>query len=270
MSDKCGRCGMPPEHEVHQGVFGEFHEFDWVRPEIRALVRRGNVTPAEVSALRSNSWEWEAIVPALNDEAFVERMEYALKNCLTKLERPFTTYNQAVEGLYAPELIRRFKNIALRASAADDLLEAIDGHCGYKEQIGWLREALKPFVRDGDTFITGDMSSGEECVHADSEDVKRAIAVLSVTSPPATTGDAECLSAGNPSVTGGGFLRTPEGPINNCALANNDVEQNCQVCNGRCPDREAFALAKEIAKKPGVYESTLTDHVFPELFSGKK
>lgn len=30
--------------------------------------------------------------------------------------------------------------------------------------------------------------------------------------------------------------RTPEGRINNCALANGDEERNCQACGGRCPD----------------------------------
>jgi hypothetical protein len=81
-----------------------------VRPEIRDLAKRGNVTSAEVAELCCNSWEWEALVPALSDEAFVKRMQYALDNCFTTRERPFVTYNAAVEGLYAPELIRRFRD----------------------------------------------------------------------------------------------------------------------------------------------------------------
>lgn len=36
------------------------------------------------------------------------------------------------------------------------------------------------------------------------------------------------------------FERTPDGDINNCALANGDDEHACQVCNGRCPDRNRF------------------------------
>jgi|GEM_PF-3497951 len=69
----------------------------------------------------------------------------------------------------------------------------------------------------------------------------------------------------------GKIARNPDGRINNCALANRDEEKNCQMCGGACPDREAFAFAKQIADipGPGVYESTLTDHVFPELFEGK-
>lgn len=96
---------------------------DRIKPEIRALIRRGNVTPTEVAELRCNSWEWEALVPALNDEAFIERMEHALENCFTRRERPFTTYNQAVEGLYAPELLKRFESAA---RAARDYAETID------------------------------------------------------------------------------------------------------------------------------------------------
>lgn len=34
--------------------------------------------------------------------------------------------------------------------------------------------------------------------------------------------------------------RTPDGSINNCALANGDVEENCQMCRNRCPDRARY------------------------------
>lgn len=34
------------------------------------------------------------------------------------------------------------------------------------------------------------------------------------------------------------LLRTPEGFINNCSLANGENEADCQVCNGNCPDRD--------------------------------
>ena len=45
---------------------------------------------------------------------------------------------------------------------------------------------------------------------------------------------------------GGQYLRTPQGTINNCMLANSGVEVDpehgpCQICNGVCPDRAAFA-----------------------------
>lgn len=97
-------------------------EFERIRLEIAALVKRGNITPEELKTIRCNSWEHEALVPAMTDEAFIERMQYALDNCFTTRERPFSTYNQAIEGLYAPELLRRFQ-----AAAGDvkDLAEAI-------------------------------------------------------------------------------------------------------------------------------------------------
>jgi hypothetical protein len=79
-----------------------------IRPEIQALAKRGNVTPVEIAELRINSWEWEHLVPAMNDEAFVARMEHSIKNCGWH-KRPFGNYNEAVEGLYAPELLKRFK-----------------------------------------------------------------------------------------------------------------------------------------------------------------
>jgi hypothetical protein len=49
-----------------------------------------------------------------------------------------------------------------------------------------------------------------------------------------------------------GLPRSPDGTINNCALANGDEESNCQMCGGECPDRHRFAseetcrLAREV------------------------
>jgi hypothetical protein len=96
-----------------------------VRPEIQALAKRGNVTPAEVAELRCNSWEWEHLTPAMNDEAFVARMEHAIANC-GHHKRPFTTYNEAVEGLYAPELLRRFKQLKFETLNARDFAESLN------------------------------------------------------------------------------------------------------------------------------------------------
>lgn len=36
------------------------------------------------------------------------------------------------------------------------------------------------------------------------------------------------------------YKRTPQGLINNCGLANGDDEKNCQICDGKCPDRAKF------------------------------
>lgn len=97
-----------------------------IRPEFKNLIERGNVTVAELEELRCNSWEWEALVPALNDEAFVVQMQRALDNCFTTRERPFVTYNAAVEGLYAPELMRRFK-LGTKCSVCGARETPIDG-----------------------------------------------------------------------------------------------------------------------------------------------
>lgn len=41
------------------------------------------------------------------------------------------------------------------------------------------------------------------------------------------------------------WTRNPGGDINNCALANGDNEEDCQVCDGRCPDRKKFGVHDE-------------------------
>ena len=40
--------------------------------------------------------------------------------------------------------------------------------------------------------------------------------------------------------------RTPDGDINNCALANGVEEKDCQMCQERCPDRERFKAAPSL------------------------
>lgn len=119
---KPGRWRKVPSTTVQkemQSAGTEVH----IRPEIQSLIARGNVTPAELAELRCNSWEWEALVPALNDEAFVERMQHSIDNCFARHDRPFATYNDAVQGLWAPELLKRF---ASATRAARDYAETID------------------------------------------------------------------------------------------------------------------------------------------------
>jgi hypothetical protein len=121
-----------------------------IRPEIAALIARGNITLTELNELRCNSWEWQAMVPAMNDEAFVDRMEYALKNCFTPARRPFSTYNEAVEGLWAPQLIRRYQTLRERLHdfSSDMAVEIKEFEaskreaCNYAETLDAVREAL--------------------------------------------------------------------------------------------------------------------------------
>lgn len=85
-------------------------EFDsHVGSDIRALIERGNVTPAELAELRMNSWEREALVPAMTDEALAGQFEYTLNNCSIQWSRPCSTYDEALVALFAPELLKRFK-----------------------------------------------------------------------------------------------------------------------------------------------------------------
>ncbi len=102
-----------------------------VSPEVQELIKRGNVTPVEVAELRCNSWEWEALIPVMNDEAFVARVEHALTNC-SRHKQPFASYDEAVQGLYAPELLRRFKAISGLVAA---LSRGACGECGHEHPL---------------------------------------------------------------------------------------------------------------------------------------
>ena len=81
-----------------------------VKPEIQALAKRGEVTLAEVVELRCNSWEWEHLYPAMTDEAFEHTVSHALANC-GNVSSPCASYDEAVTGLLAPELLRRFRGL---------------------------------------------------------------------------------------------------------------------------------------------------------------
>lgn len=94
--------------ELHENY--KFDPANPIRPHIRELVARGNVTQSEVHKLRVNSWEWEALVPAMDDEAFFYNYEYCKSNTHTDRSRPNMTYNDAMCNLYADEVIRRFKS----------------------------------------------------------------------------------------------------------------------------------------------------------------
>jgi len=94
-------------------------EMSNVRPEIQALIARGNVTSVELAELRCNSWEWESLVPAMTDEAFIEHVEHALKNC-SRPKDPSTSYESTVFAVHAPELVRRFKKLTQEADLLAD------------------------------------------------------------------------------------------------------------------------------------------------------
>lgn len=93
-----------------------------IKPEIRALIDRGNVTCLEWENLRMNSWERESIVPAMSNELLARTIRYALKNC-NRRRVPASTYDEALQ-LYAEEAARRLEaaNAQIR-----DLLQFLQG-----------------------------------------------------------------------------------------------------------------------------------------------
>ncbi len=77
--------------------------------DITDLITRGNITLEEYYAFRGNSWEHEAIVPALNNEAFIAYVEYVTKNCGVHVKRPVVSYPEALTLVAVPELVKRFR-----------------------------------------------------------------------------------------------------------------------------------------------------------------
>lgn len=81
---------------------------DNIGDDFKALIARGGVTYDEVKGLRGNSWEWDALVPALTDEAFLQMLQHRLDNC-SRVRMPPVTYDEAVIGVWTPELVRRYR-----------------------------------------------------------------------------------------------------------------------------------------------------------------
>ena len=93
--------------ELHQNY--KFDPVNPIRPHIKELIARGNLTASEIRKLNVNSWEWEALVPAMDDDCFFQNYEYCKSNTQTDRARPNLTYNDAMCNLWADEVIRRFK-----------------------------------------------------------------------------------------------------------------------------------------------------------------
>lgn len=82
-----------------------------VRPEIRALAERGNVTWDEWQVLRANSYERETLYLALTDDALIRLTEYCLSQCQfeVRANRPAATYDDAVLGVLLPLVLQRLR-----------------------------------------------------------------------------------------------------------------------------------------------------------------
>lgn len=81
-----------------------------IKPEIAALIKRGNITIEEMRDLRANSYEWESLTPALSNEALIERTNQAIDNC-PRAHVPAQSYPEAVHAVFAPELIKRLRQL---------------------------------------------------------------------------------------------------------------------------------------------------------------
>lgn len=123
-----GKCADPSTCAIH----GHDEEDDRVRPAIKELVKRGQVTPEEIAELRCNSWEWEALVPAMNREAYEKHVQHALDNC-DRPRRPCSTYDQAVVAVHAPELLKRWQRADSAAHEFGDTVDAVRVSLGQKE-----------------------------------------------------------------------------------------------------------------------------------------
>lgn len=144
--------------------FGFGEEDVRVRSEIQTLIARGHVTREEVAELRLNSWEWEALVVALDREAFVAHVEHALKNS-SQPKRPCSTYDEALIVVHVPELIKRYQRAA---TAADEFAGTVDG----------VREALGQ-KETHYLVVAGDVKELVEAVQlCDSDGGCRAMPVL--------------------------------------------------------------------------------------------
>ena len=93
------------------------------RPEVTALIERGNVTAEEILSLSCTYSEWVTLVPAMTDEAFADRVEQALRN----------PQGEPIGSVYAPELLRRFKGTARAARVYAESLDNVREALGQEE-----------------------------------------------------------------------------------------------------------------------------------------
>jgi hypothetical protein len=95
-----------------------------IRPEIQALIDRGNITIEDMRDLRANSYEWESMVPALSTEALIDRTSHAIDNC-PRANVPAQSYTEAVHAVFAPELIKRLRAQLTKSQFGADELRAL-------------------------------------------------------------------------------------------------------------------------------------------------
>jgi hypothetical protein len=97
-----------------------------MKPEVQALVRRGQISVAETQGLRCTADEWHAVYLRLSDDALVHFAERALANCprVDRGDAPASAY--AVQVIFLPEALRRIQRLRRAtgafAAVAEDVL----------------------------------------------------------------------------------------------------------------------------------------------------
>lgn len=92
-------------------------EAEWrshMKPAAIALIERGNVTNEERKAFVGNSYEWERMIPVLDDEAFLASLAHVQANVQFDQRRPCASYNESLALLYVPELVKRYTALLRR------------------------------------------------------------------------------------------------------------------------------------------------------------
>jgi hypothetical protein len=82
-----------------------------MKPEIRALIERGNITLDEIKALRCNSEEWRAIYPKLDDEALEWMAQHFAANTGSS---HVSSYASELASLFVPEIVTRWAETRAR------------------------------------------------------------------------------------------------------------------------------------------------------------
>lgn len=99
--------------------------YSHIRPEHRALAeRKERITKAELPATM-NSYERRIIDPNLDNTALLEKVEYCIRQsgrALGEFECP-SHYNDAVERLYAPLLVKRLRGAEAEIARLKDAIQ---------------------------------------------------------------------------------------------------------------------------------------------------
>jgi len=81
------------------------------RNKIEGIIRPNRKLSAnDIENLRLNSYEWETIIPHLDDGALIKTAGLYLHNVSLDQSRPYRSYNEAVLGMIAPLLVERLKD----------------------------------------------------------------------------------------------------------------------------------------------------------------